>query len=229
MDSMHKHLLTGFDEALSGLREDVLMMAGLTERNLQHARKGLFERDDNMCNLVVAEDESVDQLEKQVDKDGVGILTRFQPVAGDLRQIVSAMKVSSNLERIADQAVNIARKARKLNAQVPLPEVALLTPMFDGATALLRDSLQAYVQADVTLASALKARDKKLDALDGEIAGKLTEAMSAKPDRIADYLKLIFICRHLERVGDHATNIAEDAVYAASAADIRHMQGQLAG
>src|SRR5688572_3345599 len=108
METVHKHVLSDFDTALNNLREDVLMMSGITERNLVSARKGVFERSVEACNLVIAEDELVDQLEKQVDKDGVSLLTRFQPVASDLRQVLSAMKVSSNLERIADQSVNIA-------------------------------------------------------------------------------------------------------------------------
>src|ERR1041384_4419623 len=107
MSEQRTHILAPFDESLNTLRHDVLRMASLTERNLDNAIKGLFERRDDFCNGVIAEDESVDQLEKQVDKDGVGILTRFQPVATDLRQIISAMKISNNLERIADQAVNI--------------------------------------------------------------------------------------------------------------------------
>lgn len=226
MEPMHKHVLSDFESALQHLRNDVIMMASLTERNLATARKGLFERNDEACTHVIADDEAIDQLEKQVDKDGVGLLTRFQPVASDLRQVISAMKVSSNLERIADQATSIARKARKLNQQAPLSEVSLLEPMFQQAFALFSDSLQSYIQADVALASRLKARDKQLDALNADVGAKLTQSMAAHPDRIADYLNLMFISRHLERVGDHATNIAEDAVYAAAAADIRHTLGQ---
>ena len=218
------HILTSFDEALNALRREVLMMASLTERSVANARKGLFERSDELCNSVIADDESIDQLEKQVDEDGVAILTRFQPVASDLRQIVSAMKVSNSLERVADQAVNIARKSRKLNQLPVLPEVPLMEGMFDGATSMLRDSLQAYVIGDVITASAIKARDKVLDQLNASIGTKLTEIMAQNPTRIADYLNLILISRHLERIGDHATNIAEDAVYSVAAEDIRHIK-----
>src|ERR1700726_5269574 len=110
-----KHILGSFDEALGSLRNNVLMMAGLAERSLDRAIKGLLQRDDNLCTTAIADDEEIDQLEKQIDKDGVDVLLRFQPVASDLRRVVSAMKLSSNLERIADQATNIARRARKLN------------------------------------------------------------------------------------------------------------------
>src|ERR1051325_4787201 len=110
--SPHKHILGTFDEALGGLRNNVLMMAGLTERSLERAMKGLFNRDDNLCANAIADDEEIDQLEKQIDKDGVDILLRFQPVASDLRRVITAMKLSPNIERVADQATNIARRAR---------------------------------------------------------------------------------------------------------------------
>jgi len=124
----HKHILGTFDEALGSLRNNVLMMAGLAERSLERAMKGLIERDDDICANAIADDEEIDQLEIQIDKDGVDILLRFQPVASDLRRVVSAMKLSSNLERIADQATNIARRARKLNQHPPLPELELILP-----------------------------------------------------------------------------------------------------
>src|SRR5713101_5996712 len=124
-----KHILGTFDEALASLRNNVLMMAGLTERSLDRAMKGLFQRDDDLCANAIADDEEIDQLEKQIDKDGVDVLMRFQPLASDLRRVVSAMKLSSNLERMADQATNIARRARKLNRHPPLPEMELIAPM----------------------------------------------------------------------------------------------------
>src|SRR5881628_1122496 len=124
-----KHILGTFDEALASLRNNVLMMSSLTERSLERAMKGLFDRDDDICAHAIADDEEIDQLEIQIDKDGVDILLRFQPVASDLRRVVSAMKLSSNLERIADQATNIARRARKLNQHPPLPELELILPM----------------------------------------------------------------------------------------------------
>ena len=126
-----KHILGTFDEALASLRNNVLMMSSLTERSLDRAINGLLQRDDDLCAIAIADDEEIDQLEKQVDKDGIDLLLRFQPVASDLRRVVSAMKLSSNLERMADQAVNIARKARKLNQHPPLPEMELIMPMCD--------------------------------------------------------------------------------------------------
>ena len=217
-----KHILGTFDEALASLRNNVLMMAGLTERSLDRAMKGLFQRDDDLCAHAIADDEEIDQLEKQIDKDGVDILLRFQPVASDLRRVVSAMKLSSNLERMADQATNIARRARKLSRHPPLPEMQLIVPMHEQAMSMFKDSLDAYVREDVELGRAVVPRDEKLDELNRVASRRLIQRMAEDPDQLRGYLNLMFIARHLERVGDHATNIAEDAVYAAAAEDIRH-------
>ena len=217
-----KHILGTFDESLAALRNNVLMMSGLTERSLERAMKGLFERDDELCAIAIADDEEIDQLEIQIDKDGVAILLRFQPVASDLRRVVAAMKLSSNLERIADQATTIARRARKLNQHPPLPEIELIKPMHQHAISMFRDSVDAFVREDVALGRAVVSRDERLDELNRLASDKLVERMAKDAQQLRGYLNLIFVGRALERVGDHATNIAEDAVYAAAAEDIRH-------
>jgi len=217
-----KHILGTFDEALSSLRNNVLMMAGLAERTLDRAVKGLLQRDDNLCTTAIADDEEIDQLEKQIDKDGVDVLLRFQPVASDLRRVVAAMKLSPNIERIADQATNIARRARKLNRHPPLPENEIIVPIQAHAMAMFKDAIDAFVREDVDLGRAVVARDKELDYMNKMANRKLTERMAQDPKQLRGYLNLIFVSRCLERVGDHATNIAEDAVYAAAAEDIRH-------
>jgi phosphate transport system protein len=217
-----KHILGNFDEALSSLRNNVLMMAGLAERTLDRAVRGLLQRDDNLCVTAIADDEEIDQLEKQIDKDGVDVLLRFQPVASDLRRVVAAMKLSPNIERIADQATNIARRARKLNKHAPLPEVELITPIQAHAMAMFKDAIDAFTREDVDLGRAVVARDNELDLLNKKASRRLTDRMAEDPKQLRGYLNLIFISRCLERVGDHATNIAEDAVYAAAAEDIRH-------
>ncbi len=216
------HILGTFDDAINSLRNNVLMMSSLTERSLDRAITGLLTRDDDLCVLAIADDEEIDQLEKQVDKDGVDLLLRFQPVASDLRRVVSAMKLSSNLERMADQAVSIARKTRKLNQHPVLPEADLIEPMHRHAMAMFKDSVDAYIREDVDQAMTLKARDKVLDEMNASASKKLITKMAEDPEQLRGYLNLMFIARHLERVGDHATNIAEDAVYAAAAEDIRH-------
>lgn len=217
-----KHILGTFDEALSSLRNNVLMMAGLAERTLDRAVKGLLQRDDNLCTTAIADDEEIDQLEKQIDKDGVDVLLRFQPVASDLRRVVAAMKLSPNIERIADQATNIARRARKLNKHPALPEVEIIAPIHAHAMSMFKDSIDAFVREDVDLGRAVVARDRELDYMNKMANRRLTERMAQDPKQLRGYLNLIFVSRCLERVGDHATNIAEDAVYAAAAEDIRH-------
>jgi phosphate transport system protein len=217
-----KHILGTFDEALASLRNNVLMMAGLAERTLDRSIKGLLQRDDNLCVTAIADDEEIDQLEKQIDKDGVEVLLRFQPVASDLRRVVAAMKLSPNIERIADQATNIARRARKLNKHPPLAEIELIVPIQAHAMAMFKDSIDAFVREDVDLGRAVVARDKDLDLMNKRASRRLTDRMAEDPKQLRGYLNLIFISRCLERVGDHATNIAEDAVYAAAAEDIRH-------
>lgn len=219
------HILRTFDEALSALRNNVLMMATLTDRSLDRAIRGLLQREDELCAIAIADDEQIDQLEKEVDRDGVELLLRFQPVASDLRRVVAAMKLSSNLERMADQAVNIARNARKLNSHPALPEVDFVQPMYQHAMGMFRDSIDAYVREDVKLGRALKMRDKALDEMNSAASERLIGRMAQNLGQLRGYLNLMFIARHLERLGDHATNIAEDAVYVAAAEDIRHQAG----
>jgi phosphate transport system protein len=217
-----RHILATFDEALASLRNNVLLMSSLTERSLDRAITGLLQRDDDMCAIAIADDEEIDQLEKQVDKDGIDLLLRFQPVASDLRRVVSAMKLSSNLERMADQGTNIARRARKLNQHPALAETSLIKPMYVHAMAMFKDAIDAFVREDVDLGRALIRRDDELDELNRMASRKLIQRMAEDPEQLRGYLNLIFIGRCLERVGDHATNMAEDAVYAAAAEDIRH-------
>jgi phosphate transport system protein len=220
-----RHILGTFDDALSSLRNSVLTMATLTERNLNNAMEGLLDRDDERCALAIVDDAEIDELEKQIDKDGIEVLLRFQPVASDLRRVVSAIKLNSNLERVADQAVSIGRRARKLNAHPPLTELHLIEPMHLHAIDMLRDSVDAYMREDADLAREIKPRDRILDEMNATAGRTLTERMAEDPKQLRGYLNLMFIARCLERVGDHATNIAEDAVYAVAAEDIRHLHG----
>src|SRR4029077_6508467 len=207
-----KHILGTFDEALTSLRNDLLMMAGLAERSLDRALKGLLQRNGDLCANAIADDEEIDQLEKQIDKDGFEILLRFQPVASDLRRVISAIKLSPNIERVGDQATNIAKRARKLNRHPPLPEVEMIVPIQAHAMSMFKDAIDAFAREDVELSRAVVARDKELDYMNKMANRKLTDRMAQDPKALRGYLNLIFISRCLERVGDHATNIAEDAV-----------------
>ena len=216
------HILSNFEEALRELRNNALMMASLTERNMENARKGLFERDEDWCNTVIADDEEIDTLEVQVDKDGIGIMLRFHPLASDMRNVIATMKFSVNLERVADQAVNIARRARKLIGRSPVPQAAELEPIFKYSMDMLHDAIRAFADNDQQLARGLRERDLPLDEMNRTFAEKITNLMSQNVEHIPSYMDVIFIARFLERIGDQAKNIGEDTVYAVSAEDTRH-------
>ncbi len=217
-----RHILEPFDAAMRSLRESVLKMAVLAEQALKDAGDAIFDRDNTACERILAGDAAIDELEMRVDRDGVDCMVRFQPMARDLRLVVSAMKTGGNLERIGDQAVGIARRARNLNLAPLLPETASLECMFRAAFGIFRDSVRSYAEGDEELARSLKQRDRELDLLHHRLIAGLTERMSEDPARIADYLDLIFIARFIERIGDHSVNVAEDAVFAVAAEDIRH-------
>jgi phosphate transport system protein len=225
MPERARHISSSFDAALYVLKNDVLMMSSLTDRIFQTAFQALLGRDSELCDHVLAEDEEIDILEKQVDQDGVSLLVRFHPVASDMREVVSAMKVSTNLERVGDQSVTIARRAKRLNSRASVHEVALLHLPFQVATAIFRDSMRAFAEGDFKLARTLKLRDKELDTLTNKVTEKLVARAIADPELLPSCLDLIFVGRALERIGDHATNIAEDAVWRDQAEDIRHTYG----
>ena len=217
-----KHILGSYDSALRNLQNDLLMMASLCERNLRNSLGCLLSRDEELCNVTIADDEEIDQLEKTVDKDGIDLLRRFQPVAGDLRHIVAAMKLSSNLERIADQAVSIARRAKELNLQPPLKPLIDIPRMATIATEMLRDTVTAFVEEDPDLARAIIKRDKEVDEINRQLQRELTSFMLESPNTITRALQLLTISRNIERIADHAKNIAEEVYYLYRASDIRH-------
>ena len=217
-----RHILTSFEDALDNLRKDVLMMSSLASRSLENARKGLFDRDEDWCNTVIADDEEIDALEIQVDGEGMEIMLRFHPFASDLRNVIAAMKTSVNLERASDQSVGIARRARKLIALPLMPVTSRIEPIFNLASSVFNDAIKSYADNDIELARTIKGRDKELDELNREFADTITEMMPQNPDHIRGFLELIFIARCLERIGDQAKNIAEDIIYAVSVKDIRH-------
>jgi phosphate transport system protein len=201
------------------------MMSSVADRMFQTAFAALLSRNCALCDQVMAEDEEVDTLEKQVDQEGVSLLIRFHPVASDMRQVISAMKVSRSLERVGDLAVTIARRAKRLNLRLPVSEVALLEAGYQMTLTIFRDGVRAFAESDCELARTLKPRDKELDVLTTDLGEKLVARATANAAFVPSYLDLIFVARALERIGDLATNIAEDAFWRDQAADIRHMQG----
>lgn len=220
-----RHISSSFDAALYGLRNDVLMMSSLTDRMFSSAFEALFNRDCELCDHVVADDQEIDTLEKQVDQDGVNLLIRFHPLASDMRQVVATMKVSANLERIADQSVTIARRAKHLNDRPALRELALLEQPYRLAVTIFRDSMRAFADGDYELARTLKLQDRELDALTDDVSERFIDRAASDSELVSSYVDLIFVARALERIGDHATNIAEDSFWRDQATDIRHSYG----
>jgi phosphate transport system protein len=217
-----KHILSLFDRALKQLRADLFRMASLTELSFNNAARALAARDENLANRVIAEDEEVDELEKKIDADGIGILTRYAPLAHDFRRVFSTMKAATDLERITDQAVSIARRSKRLLQTLELPETRMLEPIFSAASAQLGDCIRSFTDEDTALAEGLKNRDRELDQMQHDFIDRITRRMEQDPANAQSYLDLVLIARFIERVGDHTVNIGEDSVYSSSARDVRH-------
>ncbi len=222
---MHEHILSSFNQALSRLREQVLTMASMARKNLGDAMRGLLERDTDLCNAAIAADQDVNELEKSIDQLGMQILLKFQPTAHDLRQVMGTMRVASNLERIADQASSIAKRARHINLLPEIAEFKLIEPVYQICLRNLSASLQAFADANSEAAAAARLQDKELDAAEKSLDAELLQIMESRENPLQAYLHLIFVARFLERVGDHAKNICEDTVFIEKAQDIRFSKG----
>ena len=222
MNKDNDHILGSFQTALDELNVSLFQMADLVRLNLDKAVEGLIKRDTNLCTAVIADDEDINNLEKRIDEEGLRIITLYQPVASDLRLVASMMKVSPNLERIGDQSVGIAKRARKMNKNEEISETLLVDPLYKMAADLLRQSLEAFKNRNVEQAISVKKQDAELNVIHKELVKKLTKRMESDPERIKDYLDLQFIARALERVGDYSKNICEDAIFVESAVDVRH-------
>jgi phosphate transport system protein len=216
------HIFRDFDKVMETLKADVLLMASLARQNLERAMRSLLERDIDLARTVIADDSDVDDLERKIDQVGMEILVRFHPVASDLRLVITSMKMAHNLERISDHAVNIAKRAKKICKTAPLEEAALTEPLYSLADKLLRDALMAYTDANTELGEGLKTRDKELDRLHKQMIASLSGRLEDSNGRSENLLHLIFVARSIERIGDLAVNIGEDAVYLGEARDIRH-------
>ena len=225
MAEQSKHIISSFDAALYGLKNDVLLMSSLTDRMFQAAVEGLLNRDSDLCNQVVSDDNEIDLLEKKVDLDGINLLVRFQPVASDMSEVISGVKISTNLERIADQSVTIARRAKRLNPRPAMGELALLEPPYHLALAIFRDSIRAFADGDCEHARTLKLKDRELDALTEDVTDRLSARVVHDSEFVPGYLDLIFVARAFERIGDNSVNIAEDSFWRDQAEDIRHTYG----
>ncbi len=214
--------LTPFDGARQTLRTSILTMASLAQRNLEHVCRGLLERNTELCNQAIGEDDEVDELERQVDWEGMQIIVRYAPKAQALREVLGSMKIATNLERVSDKAVNIGRRTRKMNRNAEVAATKAIEPTYQLATNLLTKSIQAFSEGDVALAFEVIRQDDELDDLHDRLIKDLTQSMESDHDNLRTYLHLIFVVRFLERVGDHAVNIAEDAIFIQRGEDVRH-------
>lgn len=216
------HIIKDFDHALAELKGEVLTMAAKTRHNLERAIQALLERDLELANSVIADDDEVDELERVIDKAGMALLVKYHPMASDLRFVVSSMKISMNLERISDHATNIAKRAKKIMASQELNEVSLIEPLYTLADQLLRDAISSFSDGNGPLGASLHQRDKELDRMHKDTTAHYSARIEDNTGRCQEYLHLIFIVRSLERVGDLSSNIGEDAVYLEHAKDLRH-------
>jgi phosphate transport system protein len=213
-----------WEQQLTDIREQLLMMSGLTERNFTTAMRALVERDDKLADAVERDDNEVDQLEIQIDEMVVRFISTHGAVAKDCRFVLTASKISSNLERIADEATTIARRARELNTEPLLKPLIDIPLMAETAQGMLRESITAFVDANPELAIEIIARDKTVDSVNKQVARELTSFMIEDPKTITRALNLMTVAKCIERVADHATNIAEEVFYLFKGEDIRHDQ-----
>jgi len=211
-----------FEEDLGTLKTRLLEMGGLAEERLRMAMRGLVDRDSRLLEKVLAGDGDINHLHLEVDDRCFKLLALQQPLAVDLRAIVAAVKINSELERVGDLAVNIAEAATRALQFAPVKELIDIPRMALIAQEMLRDALDAYVRRDTTLAQKVLTRDDELDTLKTLVFRELLGMMVRDQAIINASLDLILISRHLERTGDHATNIAEDVIFMVSARDVRH-------
>ena len=212
-----------FDDELAGLQQTLLAMGGLVEDQIRRAMRALTERDDALAQDVIDRDRQVNAYDVEVDEKSVELLALHQPAAGDLRFITTIMKVVTDVERIGDQAVNIAQRALELNQEPQLKPYIDLPRMAERAQRMVKESLDAFVGRDTQLARQVCAEDAEVDSLKEQIFRELLTYMMSDPKTIPRAIRLILISRFLERVADHATNIAEMVVYLVESKMVRHM------
>jgi phosphate transport system protein len=214
-----------FQEELEQLKTRLLEMGGLAEERVRLSVRGLVDRDHEVIEQVIAGDEAVNRLHIEIDNRCFTLLALYQPMAADLRTIVAAVKINTDLERVGDLAVNIAEAGRRYVSHVPIKTLIDLPQMASIAQAMLRDALDAFVNRDLALAQHVLNEDDRLDGLKTQVFRELLTYMLADPSTIEPALDLILVSRHLERIGDHATNVAEDVIFIVSARDVRHHAG----
>ena len=215
----HRHL----DDELNELRDHVLLLGGEAESALERAMYALTERDNEVAEEVLRHDDEIDRLEVEIDRLCVDLIALRQPAARDLRFVISVAKMAPILERIADHACNIARAAIDLSHEPELSQTADLQQMAEHASSMLHAALDAFTSNDAAAARAIIKRDSEINDLYTELFHDLIEMMVSEPTTATRDARLLFVAKHIERIGDYVTDICELTVYMAEAAIIKHI------
>lgn len=215
--------MSKFDEELLQLKQTILKMGAMVENGLKDSIRALVERDNDLARIVIAKDHQVNALDVEIDEASIRLIALRQPCAGDLRFITTAMKITTDLERMGDLAVNIAERALELNEEPILKPYIDIPKMREIAQGMIRDALNAFIGRDQRLAMDVIMRDDEVDELKAEVLRELLFFMIQDPSTASRAMKISFVAQYLERFADHATNIAEMVIYLVAGKIIRHM------
>jgi phosphate transport system protein len=213
---------TKFHQNLDTLKERLLVMAGLAEQAIQRSTEAYRTRDFSLCDLVFQSEPAINRMEREIDEIAFDLLATEQPMAVDLRFILAVIRINADVERVGDQAVNIAARAVEMGAH-PNPEMPVDIPKLASlAQAMVRKSLQSFIEADAEMAHTVLTMDDEVDAMNNSAFKALSDLIKQQPELTPQALNTLIIARNLERVGDHATNIAEDVIFWVQGSDVRH-------
>ena len=212
-----------FEHDLEELKERLLWMAGLAERAVHQAVQGVFQKDEALATRVLDEEKAINEMQIEIDDRVMQLVALQQPMAVDLRFILSASRINNDLERIGDQAVNIAQSALRILRHPQVKPYVDLPRMSELAEGMVRDSLNALVHRDAELAKSVLIRDDEVDHLRDQIFRELLTYMMENSAVVFPAFELVLVTKNLERIGDHATNIAEDVIYMLAGRDVRHL------
>jgi len=211
-----------FDVELETFRSDLVLMGETAVRQVSDAMRALVEADVGLADRVIAADDELDNLEIKIDNEAIRYMNLRAPIASELRLVIVGMKASHDLERVGDEATGIAKRAVRLAAEPPLKPYVDLPRMANMAEEMLRDALDCFLNGDTDKAVAVIRRDAEVDAINKQLYRELTSFMIEKPGTISRAIELMFISKSIERIADHATNIAEEMIYLAKGKDVRH-------
>jgi phosphate transport system protein len=223
-NSQPQHTNRQYEEELRGLRAGLLKMGGLAERQIAEAIDSLVDRNTLQARSTIARDVEVNRMDTEMDERCIRLLALHQPAASDLRFITTGLKITTDLERIGDNAVNICERAVELNQEPQLKPYIDIPRMAQIAQSMVKDSLDAFMRDDTTLAEEVIDRDDEVDQLNYQIYRELLSYMAEDPQTIPRATRILFVSKYLERIADHATNIAEMVVFMVKGRTIRHME-----